>query len=210
MGYEVHITRADDWTSNEDCAIEPSEWLDVIERDESLRLAGYNGPYFALWDGDSDDREAWLDLVDGNITTKSPSEALLQKMLEIADRLDARVQGDDGELYDGTTSIIEARIPSLRCQTSLLAFALSLVALIMLVIVTPLDSFIRQHYPVGTPMPLKWVLILVGPGMVGVLSWLASTAFAVAAFAFRQSSLRYALAALAVNCATGTYLVMSK
>ena len=52
MGYEVHITRADDWASNEGSAIEPSEWLDLIDRDTSLRLAGYNGPYFAIWDGE--------------------------------------------------------------------------------------------------------------------------------------------------------------
>jgi len=210
MGYEVHITRADDWASNEDCPIEPSEWLGVIERDESLRLAGYNGPYFALWEGDPDDPEAWLDLVEGNITTKYPTERLIHKMLEIAERLGARVQGDDGELYDGTTPTAQTRIPWLRRSTSLVSFILSLVALAMLVIVIPLDSLIRQDYPVGTPMPLKWALVLAGPGMVGVLSWLVSNVFAVGALVFRQPSVRYALAALAINCVTGAYLAMAK
>ena len=60
MGYEVHITRADDWASNEDCAIESSEWLGVVEGDKSLRLTGDNGPHFAVWDGDPNEPEAWL------------------------------------------------------------------------------------------------------------------------------------------------------
>lgn len=210
MGYEVHITRADDWASNEDCAIGPSEWLDLVEQDQSLRLAGYNGPFFALWDGDPDEPESWLDLVDGNITAKNPGEPLLQKMLEIAKRLDARVQGDDGELYDGATSTTRAPAPSLRDNPSLLSLFLSLVALAMLVIVIPLDSFIRQDYPVGTPIPLGWALLLVGPGIVGVLSWLVSTIFATAALAFRQPALRYAAIALVINCGTGAYLAMAQ
>lgn len=52
MGYEVHITHTDDWASNEDCAIEPSEWRNVVDGDKSLRRAGYHGPHFAIWDRD--------------------------------------------------------------------------------------------------------------------------------------------------------------
>ncbi len=131
MGYEVHITRADDWISNEDCKIEPSEWLDLVDHDKSLRLAGCNGPYFVIWNGDPNEPEAWLDLYEGNITTKSPDEPLLEKMLEIANRLGAKVQGDDGEIYDGTALSVQ---PSLWGNTALLSLILSIVALAMLVI----------------------------------------------------------------------------
>ena len=212
MGYEVHITRADDWASNEDCAIEPSEWLNVVDGDKSLRLAGYNGPHFAIWDGDPNEPEAWLDLVDGNITTKNPDGPLLKKMLEIAERLGARVQGDDGEVHDGTTSTATATgwLKSLWDNPSLLSFILSVVALTMLVVVIPLDSFIRQDYPVGTPIPLKWGLLLVGPGIVGVLSWLVGTIFAAVAILYRQPSLRFAALALGINCVTGTYLALAQ
>ena len=212
MGYELHITRADDWASNEGSAIEPSEWLELIDRDTSLRLAGYNGPYFANWDGDPDDPEAWLDLVDGNITTKNPSAALLQKMLEVAERLDAVVQGDEGELYDGTTLRDQTRAGTLWLwgSSSLVSLILSLVALTMLAIAIPLDSFIRQEHPVGAPMPLKLAFLVLGPVAVGVLSWLVSGVLAVAALVLRQRSWWYAAAALAINCATGTYLALAQ
>ena len=210
MGYEVHITRGDDWASNQDFPVEESEWLDVIKRDGSLRLAGYNGPYFVLWNGDPDDPEAWLDLVQGNITTKSPGEPLLRKMIELASQLNARVQGDDGEFYDSTTSTAPAANPSLWSNPSLFALALSLASITVLAIVIPLDRFIRHSYPVGTPMPMKWALALTGLGMLGVMAWLVSTVFAVSACLFRRPSLRYALAALATNCAVGAYVALSK
>ena len=210
MGYEIHITRAENWASNEDCPITSSEWLDLIERDKSLRLADYNGPHFAIWDDHPDDFEAWLDLNDGNITTKHPDDPLLHKMLEIAEFLGANVQGDDSELYDGTTSTPQRPTPSLWSNTSLLSLILSLTALTMFAIVFPLDSFIRQDYPVGSPMPLKWALVLVGFGTVGVLSWLVGTVFAAAAFLFRQPSLRYAGIAIAINCVTVSYIAMTR
>jgi hypothetical protein len=37
----------------------------------------------------------------GNVYTKAPDSAQLGKMVQLADRLHARVQGDDGECYTG-------------------------------------------------------------------------------------------------------------
>ena len=210
MGYEVHITRADDWASNEDCAIEPSEWIDVIESDKSLRLFDENGPHFAVWDGDPNESEAWLDWVDGNITTKNPDEPLLRKMLEIAERLNAKVQDDDGELYDGAKLTSQARILKLWDNPSLLSLILSLVTVAMMCILFPLDSFIRQDYPVGTPLPLIWGLSLIGFGIVGVLSWFPSTLLAAIAILGRQPTVRYAWLSLGINSITATILAMSQ
>ncbi len=210
MGYQVYITQADDWASNEGYFIEPSEWINLIERDESLRLAEDNGPYFALWEGDPNEPDAWLDLVDGNITTKNPSESMLRKMLEIADLLDARVQGDDGEVYDGTATTLQTRNPSRWSRFSFLSFILSLVSLTMLFVVIPLDSFIRKDYPVGAPMPVMWAATLAAPSIIGILSWLTSSVFAISAFLLRQPSLPYAAAALAINVTSGTCLVAMK
>ena len=97
MGYDVHITRAENWVENEGHKIEESEWHALIESDPELRLAGYNGPHFAIWNAHPEEDEAWLDWFDGNLFTKNPDEHLLAKMLQIADRLGANVQGDDGE-----------------------------------------------------------------------------------------------------------------
>ncbi len=209
MGYDVHITRAEHWSENEGHQITPSEWHDVINSDPDLRLAGYNGPHFAIWDAHPKDGEAWLDWHDGNITTKNPDEPLLNKMVDIATRLNAKVQGDDGELYDDA-AIDQLPTPTLWGNTSLLSLILSIVALTMLAIVIPLDSFIRQHYPVGTPMPMKWAFLLVGPAVVGVLAWLIGMVFAAAAFLFRQPKLRFAGLALIINCTTGIYFALTK
>lgn len=96
MGYDLHITRAEDWCENAGFEITPEEWLDYVANDPELHILGENGDYFAEW-GAND----WLDWSEGNIYTKNPRSALIKKMVEIAEELDAVVQGDDGEVYSG-------------------------------------------------------------------------------------------------------------
>ena len=79
--------------------IAAEEWLAYIEKDPELTLSGENGPYFAKWSGESTTGEAWLDWHAGNVETKNPGEALIDKMVAIARQLGATVQGDDGEIY---------------------------------------------------------------------------------------------------------------
>jgi hypothetical protein len=56
-----------------------------------------NGKYFAVW------KEDWLDWGRGEIFTKNPRRKLVEKMIQIASRLNAKVQGDEGEVYiDGS------------------------------------------------------------------------------------------------------------
>jgi hypothetical protein len=66
-----------------------------------LELAGYNGDHFALWNGKSKYPDPWLDWFEGNVFSKNPDDPLIDKMVEIAKKLDAKVQGDDGEVYTG-------------------------------------------------------------------------------------------------------------
>jgi len=101
MGYELHITRATFYYENEGAWIPADEWLRYIEEDPELKLAGYNGDYFALWSGKSKHPDPWFDWFDGNINTKNPDDPLIDKMVEIAKHLNATVQGDDGEIYIG-------------------------------------------------------------------------------------------------------------
>ena len=98
MGYEYHITRAENWVENAESPITPDEWLAFVDKDPELIISGSNGPYFADW------RHTWFDLVDGNIDTKNPDLVTLDKMLVIANAFNACVQGDDGDVYDGTQS----------------------------------------------------------------------------------------------------------
>jgi hypothetical protein len=101
MGYDLHITRAEEWSDNTDSEITPQEWLALIEADPELTLMNMSGyPYFARWSGPSQYDDPWFDFSGGNIYTKNPDEPMIAKMIEMAARLGAKVQGDDGELYE--------------------------------------------------------------------------------------------------------------
>jgi hypothetical protein len=101
MGYNLYITRARWHHTNEGQWIAADEWLRYVERDPELKLAGYNGQYFALWSGESEYPEPWLNWSHGNILSKSPDDAIIDKMVAIAKEFGAKVQGDDGEVYMG-------------------------------------------------------------------------------------------------------------
>ena len=117
MGYDLHITRAAYWAETEDAnKISFEEWLAYVESDNELQLTkGYqiripgvvdtfqNVPGFCNWSGHStmkNDSQPWFDYSDGCISTKNPDEEVIRKMISIAESLNAKVQGDDGEFYD--------------------------------------------------------------------------------------------------------------
>lgn len=100
MGYDVHITRARDWSDNVGYEISAREWLDLVATDLELVPEPSNGDYFVIWRESANHPEAWFDWSSGNIYTKYPDKPTLRKMLQIAGRLNARVQGDDGEIYE--------------------------------------------------------------------------------------------------------------
>jgi hypothetical protein len=114
MGYDLHITRRKEWFSDEGLEITDLEWRTVVEADAEMRLTGaaelelpsgealrYENPNLAEWTGhpDNDAPVVWFDYRDGNIVVKNPDEATIVKMQEIARKLGAIVQGDDGEIY---------------------------------------------------------------------------------------------------------------
>ena len=100
MGYDVHITRAEDWADNEGREIAPDEWLVLVRSDPELILTSENGEYFVIWRGTAKYPETWFDWRAGNITTTHPDRATLRKMFQLATALEAKVQGDEGEVYD--------------------------------------------------------------------------------------------------------------
>jgi hypothetical protein len=100
MGWEVHMTRADDWSNSDQRPITPEEWLAVVHSDPELRIDEANGPYFAVWSGPCSYPDgAWFDWAEGCVSTKNPDRAILGKLLQLAAKLGAVVQGDDGEVY---------------------------------------------------------------------------------------------------------------
>lgn len=102
MGYDLHITRKDDWTDENGPVITAEEWRALIDSDPELELDSdtrcvmSDGEFvFATWNGQA----GVLGHYAGEITSKNPDESLIAKMIEIANRLGAKVQGDDGEMY---------------------------------------------------------------------------------------------------------------
>ncbi len=116
MGYDVHITRKEYFFDEDGEEISLDEWKSYIANDPEMRLDGYAEAKFpegtlrvesegmAVWEGWSkneiDGGLAWMDHFEGSIACKNPDEEILKKMYQIASTLDAKVQGDEGEIYD--------------------------------------------------------------------------------------------------------------
>ena len=107
MGYDLHITRADDWADSSSAPIAAEEWLGLVRLDPEFELDPSNGPYFARWKNAASIQEGWLDWSDGQIYTKAPDSSLLRKMVAIAGLLGGVVVGDDGEHYTGDEPLDE-------------------------------------------------------------------------------------------------------
>jgi hypothetical protein len=80
MGYDLHITRAETWTDSAAHPIEESEWRACAASDPEL--------------------EGIADFREGRIVVKNPDDSAIARMLEVAKRLNAHVEGDDGEFYE--------------------------------------------------------------------------------------------------------------
>src|SRR5262249_43432541 len=111
MGYELHITRKENWF-DDGPDISDDEWRRYVAQDPEMEIVGlaeastpngqtlrYESPLLARWRNGSS--EAWFDFRHGRVIVKSPDEEMVAKMVRIARTLRARVQGDDGEFYDG-------------------------------------------------------------------------------------------------------------
>ena len=105
MGYNLYITRRRDWHDDVGPSITREEWFTLIDDDPELSLKSDSEGMYANWVGECTYPDPWFAYDEhlGTIDTKNPDEPIIQKMLDIAARLDARVQGDDGEIYTTPT-----------------------------------------------------------------------------------------------------------
>jgi hypothetical protein len=116
MGYELHITRRANWFDDDGPSIDLDEWLLFLRSDPEMRLDGYaeatttagetiryESRGLAVWTAYSghgrDGNMAWFDWRSGVLSVKNPDDEIVGKMCKIAQSLDARVQGDEGEEY---------------------------------------------------------------------------------------------------------------
>src|SRR5512139_1423506 len=100
MGYTLHVTRADSWMFNDGAQIAPEEWTAIVEQDPELVLNPSGGEHFAQWQSEYASADAAFDWYEGCVITVSPDRNTVAKLLDIANWLGGRVQGDDGETYE--------------------------------------------------------------------------------------------------------------
>jgi hypothetical protein len=120
MSYDVHITRAEEWSESETAAITLEEWIAYARSDPELRIEALDGRYsfplpdgevvsmnvkgLVAWLGKGDQPSrvplAWFSWSGGIVSTKNPDIATRRKMFAIATSLHAKVEGDEGEIYD--------------------------------------------------------------------------------------------------------------
>jgi len=116
MGYQLHITRAQDWHKSSLDPISLNEWVAFVSSDSEMRFdqcatattpvgntLQYQSEGLAVWDSYSGNGKngnfAWFDFQNGEVVVKNPDEEIIAKMCRVAQTLNARVQGDDGEFY---------------------------------------------------------------------------------------------------------------
>ena len=102
MGYELHITRRKQWFDEGD-DIAREEFLAYVRSDPEFSYPGEAGEDFADWKSPTADYTTWLQWFDGRVITKNPEAEFVDKMVAVAKKLNAKVQGDDGETYQSST-----------------------------------------------------------------------------------------------------------
>ena len=106
MGYDLQVTRS------EGKPITEAEWRTYVAGYPEFELTGaaetptpegilrYENPGLSCWRSHPSGEVVWFDFRLGQVVVKNPDEPTIGKMLIVARALDARVEGDDGEIYE--------------------------------------------------------------------------------------------------------------
>ncbi len=109
MGYNLYITRASSSLESADHPISKAEWKIVVESDPSFCISAEDyserftdegateRTYAVIWREHGDPVPFWYE--DGAIQTKNPDEKTIDKMVQLAKKLNARVLGEEDEEY---------------------------------------------------------------------------------------------------------------
>lgn len=98
-GYDIHITKKTHWADEEGPKISFSEWLKYVKADRQIAPDRANTRYEFLVRLRGETFPISYNPRLGELYTKNPSDPAIRKMVEISKKLNAKVQGDDGELY---------------------------------------------------------------------------------------------------------------
>lgn len=117
MSYSVHITRRGQWSEQGGPDITLDEWVMLVQSDPDMRLGGSrqwkddhgkkmsDAPQgLASWQAysrnQSGGQPVWFEFVSGNVQVINPDQEVMGKMWQLAQKLGARIQGDDGACFD--------------------------------------------------------------------------------------------------------------
>lgn len=113
MGYNLHITKAAEWSQSSANPISEIEWKTAVAADGRLQMdttaralnpktheiIQVSNPLMASWVDPKTNEKHYFYYWRGEISVKNPSESAIKKMKELALRLGAHVLGDEGEPY---------------------------------------------------------------------------------------------------------------
>lgn len=113
MGYDLHITKAAEWSESAKNPITEEQWKSAVLADRELKMdtsatasnpkthevIQISNPLMASWIDPKTNSKHYFYYSRGKVTVKNPSESAIKKMKAVASKLGAKVQGDEGELY---------------------------------------------------------------------------------------------------------------
>ncbi|MES2892036.1 MAG: hypothetical protein V4725_08495 [Bacteroidota bacterium] len=128
----VHITRRDSWSDDTDAgAISLVEWIEYVNWDFQMELRNeyrlplkkfglakedtvYQKPGLSVWKAHQIKilyEPPSFEYERGNINVTEPDNETIKKMIVIAERMNAKVQGNDGKIYEYSEYFKESKNP---------------------------------------------------------------------------------------------------
>jgi len=109
MGYNIHITLADNWYDSENNPITPDllEEISVIPLSNASGMNPKSGEVIEqcfessfYWPNENSDKKCMFHLIDGQLVFKYVDDSQIEIAKDLASYLGAKVQGDKGEVYE--------------------------------------------------------------------------------------------------------------
>lgn len=99
MGYDLHVTRKEYWSDDEGPEISQDEWIRYAMSDAEIQPDPDN-PGDENWIVvlGTDSRPLWWSET-GELYASNPPDEMIRKLVSVATALNARLLGDDDEIY---------------------------------------------------------------------------------------------------------------
>ncbi|MDO8652651.1 MAG: hypothetical protein Q7R66_10710 [Undibacterium sp.] len=113
MGYDLHITKAAEWSESARHPITEEQWKTVVLADgefamdttataedpETHEVIQISNPLMASWVDPKTKENHYFYYSRGRVIVKNPTDSAIKKMKIVASKLGAKVQGDESEWY---------------------------------------------------------------------------------------------------------------